>query len=153
MSSSNEIDLVSRDVMERTKEITELGKVWTSSRSELSELCEALVSETSSVEVKQKFQVVAMDVAEKGSAIGAKRKELREVTTRLLELVKADGRENLKTVDGVELTMSPTLQFKIPSPEEEKKKEEGVEEEKKKEEGVEEEKKKEEGVEEEKKKE
>jgi len=116
MSGLSEIDLISRDVMARTKVISELGQAWTASRAGLSGLSDSLVSEASSLEIKQRFQVVAMDVAEKGCELGSLRKELREVTTRLLEMVKADGHTSLTTLDGVELTMIQTMQFKFPPP-------------------------------------
>ena len=127
MSAPSEIDLVSRDVVSRTKEIAELSQAWNGCLAQLSQLCEALGGEASSAEVKQKFQLSALDVAEKGASLGARRKELREVTTRLLDMVKSDGRENLTTLDGVELSMSATLKFKFPSLGEEEKKEGGSE--------------------------
>ena len=116
MSQLSEIDTISRDVASRTREMGEFGATCASARQELLDLFESLVGEGSSTEVKHKFQLVAMDVAEKAAKMGEMRKELRAVSTTLLDLVKADGRTSLSTVDGVELTLTPTLQFKMPAP-------------------------------------
>ena len=126
-SELTEIDTIARNVVEVSKEVNEAGKACAEVRNELNQLFDALVGEKSSTEVKQKFQVVAMDLADKGVKVGELRKQLREVSNGLLEKVKADGRSNITTVDGVELTLDPTLQFKMPEP---KKEEEGVEEKK-----------------------
>jgi len=109
MSGLSGIDLIGRrDVMARTEVISELGQAWSALRAELSSLADSLVNETSSLEIKQRFQLVAMDVAEKGCELGLLRKKLWDASLTSREGKSKDVLygDNLCDMQGDELPWS-----------------------------------------------
>jgi hypothetical protein len=112
--SSPTIDALCREVTEGTKKINEVSKPCVEVRAQLNQLFDVLVSENSSPEIKQKFQLVAMDLADKAAKVGELRGEFKVLSSKLVEAIKDDGREHITTEDGIELTLTPTVQFKLP---------------------------------------
>lgn len=113
---SAEIDTLAREVATRSQILNTVGKEFTTTRDALNETLDKLVGIESSSEFKQQFIVASISLAEKAAAVGNARRILQDSSSALLEAVKSSGRNTITTVDGIQLTLTPTLQFKLPEP-------------------------------------
>ena len=119
---TTEIDTLAREVATRSQVLNSVGKEFTTIRDTLNETLEKLVGVDSSTEIKQQFILSSISLAEKAAQLGSVRRDMQETSSTLLEAVKSSGRNTITTTDGIQLTLTPTLQFKLPEKGEEESK-------------------------------
>lgn len=109
------IHQLSSELVNLAKTNASCTETWDAKYTEFQQLAQQLIGADSSLEVKQKFHLVAIELAECGSQVGQIRTQLRARSSSLIELVKEAGVTSYLTPDGVEFVMEPSIRVKLPS--------------------------------------
>lgn len=112
--SNPELDALTTSVVEAAKATAAVGDAWNTRMREFTQMLDQLVGLRSSVEIKQKFQLTAIEIAEEGVKLAELRKQVRQLSDQLLEKMVSGEIKEHETADGIKLTVSPTIQLKLP---------------------------------------